>query len=117
MNGSSSATARSSVRSGCGELVRLPEDELARVQDEWLVVRNRQELGQVRLRRADVDLGISSVVAEDPKAPVEMEIDRRRLEIDRVVGRDFHGPGVERGANVPVGQDAHLATLPLPRSA
>ena len=47
-------------------LQRPPEHELARVEDERLVVRDRQQLGQVRLRRPRVDVGVA-VVAEHPE--------------------------------------------------
>ena len=73
-----------------------------------LVLGDGQELGQVGLRRADVDVRVA-VVAEDPEAAVEVEVDRRRLEVVRVVRLDPDRPGFERRADVAVGQDAHLA--------
>src|SRR5574338_146505 len=42
---------------------------------------------QVRLRRADVDVRVA-VVAEDPERPIQVQVDRRRLEIFRGVGSD-----------------------------
>ena len=39
-----------------------------------------QQLGQVRLRLADVDVGVA-IVAEDTEAAIEVEVDRRRLEV------------------------------------
>ena len=89
-------------------LEHLAEDELARVEDERLVVRDGQHLGQVRLRAADVDVRVA-VVAEDPEPAVEVEVDRRRLEVCRVVRPDDDLAGLDGGADVSVGQDAHRA--------
>jgi hypothetical protein len=86
---------------------RLAEHELAGVQDERLVVVDLQELGQVRLRRADVDVRVA-VVAEDPERPVEMEVDGARLEIRGVVRPDADLARFERRPDVAVGQDAHF---------
>src|SRR3954469_5300552 len=87
-------------------LVRLAEDELARVKDKRLVLLDRQQLGQIRLRRADVDERIP-VVAEDPEALVEVEVDRRRLEVLRVVRVDGDAAGLDGRAYIAVRQDAH----------
>ena len=95
---------------------RLAEHELARVQNEGLVIGDREQLGQVRLGDADVDVGIAAV-AEDPKAPVEVEVDRGGLEVDRVVRFDPDAPGLQRARDVAVGQDAHLTVAPLSRWA
>jgi hypothetical protein len=76
------------------------------VQDKRLVVGHRQELGQVRLWCTDVDVRIA-VVAEDPKAAIEVEIDGAGLEIGRVVWSDADLPGLDRRADVAIGQDAH----------
>ena len=65
----------------------LPQDELARVQDERLVVGDAHQLGQVGLRRAHVDVRVA-VVAEDPERSIEVEVHRRRLQVDRVVRLD-----------------------------
>ena len=67
MNGSSSATLSSSVRSGCG--------------------------------RPDVDVRVA-VVAEDPERAVEMEVDRRRLEVARVVRVDPRRRPASRAARM-----------------
>jgi len=50
------------------------EVDSARVEDERLVTGEGQKLGQVRLRLPDVDVRVA-VVAEDPEAPVQVEVD------------------------------------------
>ena len=96
---------------------RLAEHEFARVQDERLLVLDRDELGQVRLRRPDVDVRVA-VVAEDPEAAVEVQVDRRRLQVRRVVRADDDPPGLELGPDVAVGEDAHASRAPgVPRSS
>ena len=72
----------------------------------------RQQLRQVRLRRPRVDERVA-VVAEDAEAPVEVEVHRRRLEVGRVVRVDAHPPGLELGADVAIGQDAHRDRFPF----
>ena len=86
----------------------LAEHELARVEDERLVVRHGQHLGEVRLRAADVDVSVA-VVAEDPEPAVEVEVDRRRLQVLWVVWLDHDLAGLDGGADVAVGKDAHRA--------
>src|SRR5664280_1892631 len=71
-------------------LDRLAEHELPRMEDERLVVRDGEELGQVRLGLADVDERVP-VVAEDPEAPVQVEVDGARLEVDRIICLDPPG--------------------------
>ncbi len=95
---------------------RLTQHELTRVQHEGLVVGDAQKLGQVRLGRADVDVWIA-VVAEDAEAAVQVEVDRGRLEIGRIVGIDSHAPARKRGRDVAVRQNAHLTVAPLSRWA
>ncbi len=87
-------------------LERLAEDELTGMEDERLVVLDPEQLGQVGLGRADVDVRVA-VVAEDPEAAVEVEVDRRRLEVGRVVRVDPDVAGLDRRPDVPVRQDAH----------
>ena len=86
------------------------------MEDERLVVRDAQQLGQVGLGGTDVDVRVA-VVAEDPERAVEMEVHRRGLEIDRVVRLDTDRPRLQRLADVAIGQDAHLRATPLPFSA
>ena len=76
------------------------------MEDERLVVADAQQLGQVRLGLARVDERIA-VVAKDPEAAVEVEVDRRRLEIGGVVGLDADPAGFELGPDVAIGEDAH----------
>src|SRR5258705_11074592 len=83
------------------------------MEDERLVVRDRQQLGQVRLRSPDVDIRVA-VVAEDPKAPIEMEIDRAGLEVTRVVRPDRNLAGLDGRPDVPVGKDTHRCGFPVP---
>ena len=85
---------------------RLAEHELAGMEDERLVVGDADDLGQVRLRRARVDVGVA-VVAEDPELAVEVEVDRRRLEAGRVVRVDADPARLEGRADVAIGEDAH----------
>ena len=66
---------------------RLAEDEFAGMKDERLVILDVEQLGEVRLRVAHVDVGVA-VVAKDAEGPVEVQVDRRWLEIARVVGID-----------------------------
>ena len=98
--------ARDEVIGQLHPLERLAEDELARVEDEWLVGLDVQELREVGLRSADVDVRVA-VVAKDPESPVEVQIDRGWLEVVRVVRVDPHAPRLERRPDVAVGQDAH----------
>ena len=92
----------------------LAEHELAGMEDERLVVGDRQQLGQVRLRRPRVDEGVA-VVAEHPEAAVEVEVDRRGLEVRRVVRVDPDPARLELRADVPIGEDAHVVRFPFLR--
>ena len=60
-------------------LVRRPEHELARVQDERLVALRLDHPGQVGLVGGRVDVRVA-VVLEHPEEPVEPHVDRRRLQ-------------------------------------
>src|SRR3954447_7552622 len=94
-------------------LQRPAEHELARVEDERLLVRDREQLGEVGLRLARVDEGVA-VVAEDAERAVEVEVDRRRLEIRRVIRVDPHAARLELRSDVAVREDAHRAGARLP---
>ena len=76
-------------------LERLAEDELAGMEDERLVIRDAEQLGQIGLRGADVDEGVA-VVPEDSEGSVEVEVDRRGLEVGRVVRADRDVTRLER---------------------
>jgi hypothetical protein len=76
------------------------------VKDERLVVLDREELGQVWLGRPDVDVGVA-VVAKDPKAAIEVEVDRRGLEILRVIRPDDDPTALDLAPDVAVRQDGH----------
>ena len=56
----------------------------------------------------DVDVRVA-VVAEDPEPAVEVEVDRRRLEVLGIVRVDPHVAGLERRPDVAIRQDAHAA--------
>ncbi len=84
----------------------LAKHELARMQDEGLLVGDRQQLGQVGLRLADIDEGIA-VVAEHAELPVQVQVDRRRLEAVGVIRVDAHPTGFHGGADITVREDAH----------
>ena len=61
---------------------------------------------------ADVDERVA-VVAEDAEAAVEVEVDRRRLEVGRVVRVDADPARLELRPDVAIGQDAHQARFPF----
>ena len=58
-----------------------------------------------------------AVVAEHAEAVVEVEVHRRRLQVRRVVRVDADAAGLELGADVAVGEDAHRARFSLLRRA
>ena len=91
-------------------LQRLAQHELGRVQDERLVVRRRDQLGQIGLRSANVDVRVP-IVPEDPEVGVEVKVDRRWLETARVVRVDTDSAGLHGGADIAVRQDGHRARL------
>ncbi len=97
-------------------LERLPEHELARMEDERFVVVDGQQLRQVGLGRPDIDVRVA-VVAEDAKRAIKMEVDRRRLEVLWVVWLDRDAAVIERRADIAVGQDTHATCCPSPFSA
>ena len=86
------------------------------MEDERLVVRDRQELRQIGLRRSHIDVGVA-VIPKDPERAIQVEVDRRRLQVLWVVRVDAHVAALERRADVAIRQDAHLATAPFPFSA
>src|SRR5664279_1931054 len=88
----------------------LAQDELTGVQDEGLVIVDPEQLRQVRLRSPDVDERVA-VVAEDPEAAVQVEVDRRGLQVARVVRVEADLACLDRGPDVPVGEHAHRARL------
>ncbi len=59
-------------------LKRRPENELARVEDEWLVIACFHTHGEVTLRGFRVDDGVS-VVLENPEMGVATQVDTRWL--------------------------------------
>jgi len=79
----------------CHEIVRQPyalerraEHELARMEDERGVLLDLDELGQVLLLLANVDIGVATVV-ENSKKAVDPDVHARGLEQRLVVGIDL----------------------------
>ena len=99
---------------------RLTQHELTGMEDERLVVLDVQQLRQVRLRVAHVDVGIP-VVAEHPEAAIEVQVHGGGLQVARIVGIDADVAGLQLRPDVTVREDAHLrSALPgtgEPRSA
>jgi hypothetical protein len=81
-----------------------PAVELARVEDQRILVAHVHQLGQVLLVLADVD-DPAGVVAEDPEVAVHMEIHRRRLDAALPQGVDDDAAGVERLTDGYVGEN------------
>src|SRR4051794_9289716 len=94
-------------------LQRPAEHELAGVEDERLLVGDREQLCQVGLRLPGVDEGIA-VVAEDAERAIKVEVDRGRLEVRRVIRVDLHAPRLELRPDVAIREDAHRAGARLP---
>ena len=69
-------------------LERRAEHELARMEDERRPVLDLDELGQVLLLLANVDVRIA-VVVENPEEAVDPDVHARRLEQGFVVGIDL----------------------------
>ena len=67
---------------------RRAEHELAWMEDEGRAVLDLDELGQVLLFLANVDVRIA-VVVENPEVAVDADVDARRLEQGFVVGIDL----------------------------
>ena len=73
------------------------------MQDQGVSVADVDQLGQVLLVLAHVDDPLG-VVAKDPEVPVDVEVDRRRLDAVRAQGFDDDPPLVEGFADGPVGE-------------
>src|SRR4051794_10256264 len=68
-------------------LQRRPEDELAGVEDERLLARDLDELGQLLLRLLHVDVRVARVV-EDAEEAIDPHVEARRLQQSLVVRVD-----------------------------
>ena len=91
------------------DLVRRPQDELARVQDEGLLTVGLDHPRQVRLVGSGVDVRVA-MVFEDPEEAVRTHVDRRRLH-HRRLPRLHHDPArVDLGEDVAVAQRRGHAT-------
>jgi hypothetical protein len=90
-------------------LKRRAEHELTGVEDEWPLVVDLDELGQVVLRLLDVDEGVARVV-EDAEEAVHPHVDARRLEQLAVIRLDLDPALVEQPRDRSVRQD-HGAIL------
>ena len=80
------------------------EHELARVEDEGLVVVDLDELGQVLHRLLDVDVRVARV-AEDAEVAVDANVDARRLDEALVERVDSDAPLGHEAADRAVGED------------
>ena len=85
-------------------LRRRPEHELARVQDQGVVLTDLDELGELFLVLHHVDHSLA-VVPEHPEEPVDMEVHRRRLDTPLREGIDDDAAGGKLVADRTVGQD------------
>src|SRR4051794_7404917 len=82
-------------------LERLAQDELAGMQDERILARDLDQLGQLLHRLAHVDVGVARVVKHAELA-VGAHVDARRLNQRLVVRVEDNAPGLNLGANGPV---------------
>ena len=90
-------------------LVGAAEHELAGVQDERLIGRDLDEVGELGLVFGRIDERVL-VVVEQPEEAVEPHVDRRRLHHRRVVGLETDAIGGEFGLDVTVGEQ-HVVSL------
>ena len=81
-----------------------PEDELARMEDEGVVLHDLDELGQLLLVLLHVDHPLA-VVPEDPEEAVHVEVHRGGLDAPLAEGVDDDPPGLELVADGSVGED------------
>src|SRR5207249_11681529 len=80
------------------------ENEFVRVKDEWLLRRDLNELGEVVEWPREVDEGVTAR-AEHAKTVVEADVDRRGLDALRVERIDPDAAGIDRRADVTIGED------------
>jgi hypothetical protein len=92
----------------CDQVIREPnalqggaKDELTGMEDERRSVLDLDELGQVFLRLANVDIGIA-VVVENPEVPVNANVDARRLEQRIVVRIDLDAAFLQATRDRPI---------------
>src|SRR4051794_29871212 len=84
---------------GEGDLLEcLAEHELARVEDERLVLPHRHQLGEVLHGLAHVYVGIAGVV-EHPEAPVHADVHAGWLDQTLVERLDLYAPGLYLSTN------------------
>jgi hypothetical protein len=74
------------------------------MEDERRLVVDLDQLRQVVLRLADVDVRVAGIV-EDAEEPVDAHVDARRLQQGVVVRIDLDPPLFEQTPDRPVGQD------------
>ena len=79
------------------------EDELARVEDERLVVLDLDELREALLLRLDVDEGVARV-AEHAKQAVDAHVEARRLHERGLVGVDADPARLDQTPDGAVGE-------------
>jgi hypothetical protein len=85
-------------------LQRRAEHELARMENERVLLLDLDELGQLRLLDLDVDERVA-VVVKDTEEPVDADVDTRRLQQRVVVRVDFDPPLGEQSGDRRVGED------------
>ena len=90
-------------------LQRRAENELARMEDERLVVGHLDELREVLLVGLDVDERVPGV-AEDAEVAVDAHVQARRLHEPRLVRIDTDAALVEEAPDGAIGED-HAAIL------
>jgi hypothetical protein len=83
---------------------RPPEAELAGVDDERLVVADRDLLGEVRRRLGEVDRG-GAMVVEDAERVAKAQVDARRLHHRRAPRLDPDPPVAHEAQDRAVGED------------
>jgi len=92
----------------CDQVVREPnalqggaKNELAGMEDERRSVLDLDELGQVFLLLANIDIGVA-VVVENPELAVDANVDARRLEQRIVVGIDLDAAFLQATRDRPI---------------
>src|SRR5690242_20767704 len=90
-------------------LERLTEHELAGMQDEWAVLRHLHRLRQILHRLAHIDERMPRVV-EDAEAPVDAQVDARRLDHRGVERVDQDPPAFDLRADGAVAE-YHAAAI------
>ena len=86
------------------------EHELARMQDEGLLLLHLDDLGEVIHRRFHVDERVPSVV-ERPEEAIDVEIHGAGLHVLVIEGIDADIPSGNGSSDIPVGEDHRGVTI------